>query len=324
MIAEIASHLPTGRLSNDDLVALYPEWTAEKILEKTGIRSRAIAAAEECASDLAFHAATRLPLARDQVDWLLFCTQTPDYILPTTACVLQHRLGLRPACAALDYNLGCSGYIYGLCLADSLLRAGQAAQVLLLTGDTYTRYIDPNDRSTRAIFGDAGTATLLTKDSPARLRAFVLGTDGSGASQLIIPAGGARQPVPKTTAEPGDDPRRPECLYMNGPEIFNFTLKSVPALVEAVLAKGGVSLGEIDLFVFHQANAFMLEHLRRKIGIPRERFLVCLEDCGNTVSSTIPLALEHTLRTGRLQRGMRVLLVGFGVGYSWGGAILEW
>jgi len=325
---KIVGHLPLNILGNDELARLYPDWTAEKIFEKTGIRERHVVLEGECASDLAFAAAERLFVGRArEADYLLFCTQTPDYLLPTTACVLQHRLGLPTTCAALDFNLGCSGYIYGLSLANSLLQSGAAQRVLLLTADTYSRLIHPQDKSTRTIFGDAGTATLLSKESGARLHSFVLGSDGSGADQLMVKAGGARFPQPNdlpTTTDDSGNVHAPGCLYMNGPEIFNFTLKAVPKLVREVLEKAKLSLDEVDLVVFHQANAFMLEHLRRKLGIAPEKFVLHLELCGNTVSSTIPLALENAITTGRLKPGMKVLLAGFGVGYSWGGCILEW
>ncbi len=329
MITNIAVHLPPEVLSNEQLAKLYPDWTAEKIYEKTGIRERRVVAEGECASDLAYAAGGRL-LAQEgakSADFLLFCTQTPDYVLPTTACVLQHRLGLPTSCAALDFNLGCSGYIYGLSLANSLLQSGAANKILLLTADTYSRLIHPLDKSTRTIFGDAGTATLLSKNSNARLHSFVLGSDGSGAEQLMVKTGGARHARADQPAASIDDSGNvldPSCLYMNGPEIFNFTIKAVPKLVQGVLEKAGLTLDQVDLVVFHQANAFMLEHLRRKLGIPPEKFMVHLEYCGNTVSSTIPLALDAALQTGRLRPGMKVLLAGFGVGYSWGGCILEW
>jgi 3-oxoacyl-[acyl-carrier-protein] synthase-3 len=328
MITHIAGYLPPSVLSNDDLAKSYPDWPAEKIYEKTGIRERRVVQTGECASDLALAAAEKLlPLGARGADHLLFCTQTPDYLLPTTACVLQHKLGLPTTCAALDFNLGCSGYVYGLALANSLLQSGAAHRVLLLTADTYTRLIHPQDKSTRTIFGDAGTATLLGRESEARLHSFVLGSDGSGAEQLMVKAGGARFPRPDdwpVTIDDSGNVHAPGCLYMNGPEIFNFTLKAVPRLVREVLDRAKLSLAEVDLVVFHQANAFMLEHLRRKLGIAPEKFVLHLEYCGNTVSSTIPLALEQAIVSGRLRRGMKVLLAGFGVGYSWGGCILEW
>ncbi|MBI5425340.1 MAG: ketoacyl-ACP synthase III [Opitutae bacterium] len=328
MIEKIACHLPKTVLSNTDLALLYPDWTAEKIFEKTGIRERRVVSEGECASDLAHAAAVQLlSEGADQADCLLFCTQTPDYLLPTTACVLQYRLGLPTSCAALDFNLGCSGYVYGLSLANALLASGAAEKVLFLTADTYSRLVHPLDKSTRTIFGDAGTATLLTRDSKTRLHSFVLGSDGRGAEQLIVRTGGARHAraaQPTTSVDDSGNVRDPSCLFMDGPEIFNFTIKAVPKLVQSVLAKAKLTLGEIDLVVFHQANAFMLEHLRRKLGIPSEKFVINLEYCGNTVSSTIPLALAEALQAGRLRPGMKVLLAGFGVGYSWGGCILEW
>ena len=328
MIRNIASHLPATVLSNDELARIYPGWSAERIWEKTGIRERRIVKEGECASDLAFGAAERLMASgtRD-IDYLLFCTQSPDYLLPTTACLLQHRLGLPTTCAALDFNLGCSGYIYGLSLANSLLQSGAATKVLLLTADTYSRLIHPLDKSTRTIFGDAGTATLLVKESKARLHSFLLGSDGSGGEQLMVKTRGARFPSQEGQSPTVDDSGNvhdPGCLYMNGPEIFNFTLKAVPKLVQGVLDRAKLNLEDIDLIIFHQANAYMLEHLRRKLGIPSDRFVIHLELSGNTVSSTIPLALEQVLKSGRLQPGMKVLLAGFGVGYSWGGCILEW
>ncbi len=328
MITRIACYLPETVLTNEELAALYPGWTAEKILEKTGIHERHVADPGECASDLAFKAAERLFENEERsADFLLFCTQSPDYLLPTTACLLQHRLRLPVTCAALDFNLGCSGYIYGLALADSVLRAGLSKRVVLLTGDTYSQLIHPLDKSTRTIFGDAGTATLLTTGAPARLHSFVLGSDGSGGPQLIVQTRGARQPAPTSGEIVMDDSGNvldPNFLYMNGPEIFNFTLRMVPKLVSSILERARLTLTEIDLVVFHQANAFMLEHLRRKLSIPPDKFVVDLAPHGNTVSSTIPLALDGLMRDTRLRPGMKVLLVGFGVGYSWGGCILEW
>lgn len=328
MITNITSYLPEKVLSNDDLAGLYPGWSADKIYEKTGIRERRVVRDSECASDLALAAAMRMESHEiEKSDYLLFCTQTPDHLLPTTACLLQKRLGLPTSCAAIDFNLGCSGYIYGLSIANALLQSGAAKRVLFLTAETYSRLIHPQDKSTRTIFGDAGTATLLCNESKARLHSFVLGSDGGGAGQLMVKTGGARFPVSETDSTHIDDSGNvhdPRCLYMNGPEIFNFTLKAVPKLVSGVLDRARLEISDIDLFVFHQANAYMLEYLRRKLGIPSEKYVIHLEYCGNTVSSTIPLALEHSLACGRLKPGMKVLLAGFGVGYSWGGCILEW
>ena len=330
MIAQIATYLPEAVVTNEALSAIFTEWTPEAIYQKTGIRQRHVAALDECASDLAVKAAERLLADKDRtaIDFLLFCTQTPDFLLPTTACLLQQRLGLPHRCGAFDFNLGCSGYIYGLALGKSLIESGLAQNILLLNADTYTRVLHPDDRSTRPIFGDAGAATLLSRASKHRLHSFVFGTDGSGAEQLIIRAGGLRNRNAEAAASgqaSGDAAAaRANCLFMNGPEIFNFTLRAVPKLIEDILASASLKEEEIDLFVFHQANAYMLEHLRRKLKIPKERFELCLEDCGNTVSVTIPLALERAIGAGRIKGGMKILLAGFGVGLSWAGCILEW
>lgn len=330
MIARIATHFPAQVLDNDALARLYPEWPADKIFEKTGIRARHVVGPEETASDLAYHAAEKLLAGEDRasVGFLLLCTQTPDYLLPTSACLLQDRLKLSTRTGALDFNLGCSGFIYGLALGQSLIQSGLSDNLLLLTADSYTKFIHPMDKSARTIFGDAGAATLLKASSKNRLHSFVLGTDGSGYDRIMIKVGGARfrpgsEPETETTDASGNV-RSPSCLAMDGPEVFNFTLQCVPALVADVLAKASLTLDQIDLVVFHQANAFMLEHLRRKLRIPKEKFVLCLENCGNTVSVTIPIALESALRLGQLKAPAKVLLAGFGVGLSWGGCILEW
>ncbi len=332
-IAAIAAHLPADELTNEDLAGELGDWSAEKIFEKTGIRSRRISAEEECASDLGVAAAQRLfesgVCAPSAVDFLIFCTQTPDYFLPATACTMQTRLGLRTSCGAVDINQGCSGFVYGLALAKSLVEAGTASCVLLVTADTYTKFLHPRDRTVRTLFGDGAAATLIVRrdTSEELIGPFVLGTDGRGACQLIVPAGGLRRrPGPDTAVAreaEGGNWRSEQNLFMNGPEVFNFTLTTVPLAVEQLLAKANGAPREVDYFVFHQANRFMLERLRNKLKIAPDKFCIDLEDCGNTVSSTIPLALERARRGGRITSGQRVMLVGFGVGYSWAAGMIR-
>jgi 3-oxoacyl-[acyl-carrier-protein] synthase-3 len=243
---------------------------------------------------------------------------------------VQERLGIPTASGALDFNLGCSGFIYGLGLAEGLITTGQALKVLLLTAETYSKYIHPRDRSVRTIFGDAAAATLLRAVDSAQppLGPFVYGTDGKGASNLIVPSGGMRRPRTSETALAVEDEsgnvRSADNLFMDGAEVFNFTLNAVPKSVNTLLDKAKLSLDAIDLFVFHQANRYMLEHLRKRIKIPAEKFQVSMAHCGNTVSSTIPIALKDALAEGRLTEGSVVMLVGFGVGYSWGATLLRW
>jgi 3-oxoacyl-[acyl-carrier-protein] synthase-3 len=331
-VAAIGLALPESVLDNEQLASEYAGWSADKIYAKTGIRTRRIAAPGECASDLALRAAQDL-FAREQidvstVDYLLYCTQTPDYILPTTACVLQHRLGVPTSCGALDFNLGCSGYIYGLGMAKALIESRQARVVLLLTADTYSRLINPADKSVRTLFGDGATATLvLAAEHETLIGPFIYGTDGAGAQNLMVPTGGMRRAVlagAELVPDDSGNARTVNDLYMNGAEIFNFTLRVVPEAVEQLLTRAGVSQDGVDLFVFHQANRFMLDHLRRKLQIPVEKFVVAMEQVGNTVSSSIPIALRHAQEQGQLTPGALVMLVGFGVGYSWGATLIRW
>lgn len=323
MISHLASYLPAELLDNHALALAFPEWTAEQIVKKTGIAIRHIAERDECASDLAFQAAKTLlsSTGSTDVDFLLFCTQSPDYLLPTSACLLQSRLGLATNCGALDFNLGCSGFIYGLSLAHGLLGTGQANKVLLLTADTYSKMLAKSDKSTRALFGDAGVATMVSRSSANRLSNFVFGTDGSGG-KLLINEGSAFRGAAAQGNESKPETAAPY-LRMDGPEIYNFTLRSVPVLIAQVCESAGIQQREIDYFIFHQANAFMLEALRSKLGIAPEKFELSIANYGNTVSSTIPLALAEAQVHGRLRPGMKVLLAGFGVGLSWAGCIFS-
>ena len=325
--------LPSGVLDNDQLAKEFSDWTAEKILGKTGIRQRHIAGTDEFASDIAVVAANRLLdsgiCSRSEIDYILYCTQSPDYYLPTTACLLQSRLGLPPTCGALDFNLGCSGYVYGLGLAKGLIESGQATRLLLITADTYSKFIHPLDKSVRTLFGDGATATLISaaESEYPLIGPFVFGTDGTGAENLIVPTGGLRRPtVAGAAASPDQNGsiRTVNNLYMNGTEIFNFTLRIIPETIGKLLARAGLAMDDIDLFIFHQANKFMLDHLQRKLKIPSERFWVSMDNTGNTVSSTIPIALKSALEAGKVHPGQRLMLVGFGVGYSWGATLVRW
>ncbi|HJQ68487.1 MAG TPA: ketoacyl-ACP synthase III [Blastocatellia bacterium] len=328
VIKAIEYHLPERSLTNSQLISEFPEWTTEKIEQKTGIAERRIAAVDECSSDLGVAAAQKLfssgACQPGEIDYILLCTQTPDYFLPTTACVMQERLDIPTTAGALDFNLGCSGYVYGLGLAKGLIETGQARNVLLITAETYSKLLSPDDKSVRAIFGDAAAATLITgseRDDSQQgesIGPFVFGTDGGGAQNLIVPAGGMRKRFAS------DDQANDEFLYMNGPEIFTFTLRVVPKTVEKLLSQARKRLEDIDLFVFHQANKYMLDYLQKKMKIPEEKFYVAMRHCGNTVCSTIPIALKHALEEERLRPGHHAMLVGFGVGYSWGGTLIRW
>ena len=322
LLTAIEYHLGERLETNADLAAEHPEWDMPRLVAKLGVRQRCLARPGETASDLAVRAAEKLfasgACTPDEIDFLLFCTQTPDHLLPTTACSLQTRLGIPTRAGALDFNLGCSGYIYGLSLAKGLIESGQARTVLLLTGDTYSRLIHPDDRNVRTVFGDAAAATLIRAEAPGvtgvKMSAFTFGTDGTGAENLIVRNGGLRT---RGHPAPGGD-----FLEMNGGEIFNFTLRVVAPLVAEVLHRASTTLAEIDTVVPHQANAYMLTHLREKLGVPEEKFAITLADTGNTVSASIPIALRQWRAKPQWFVGKRTLLLGFGVGYSWGGCVL--
>ena len=332
-LSAIEYALPAKVLGNEQLAEEFCDWTADKIFAKTGIRERHIAADNECASDLAVQAASQLfdsgVCRREEIDYLLYCTQSPDYFLPATACVLQHRLGLKAGCGAMDFNLGCSGFVYGLGLAKGLVESGQANRLLLITADTYSKFIHPMDKSVRTLFGDAAAAILISacESDLSLMGPFVYGTDGSGANNLIVPTGGLRKPRVLDAALVKDESgnaRTVNDLFMNGAEIFNFTLRVVPDTISRLLALAKLRMEDIDLFIFHQANKFMLEHLRKKLRLPSEKFWVAMDDVGNTVSCTIPIALKRALKAGKVRPGHRLMLVGFGVGFSWGGTLVQW
>jgi len=329
-INAISYYLPQGVLTNEMLNEQFPEWSVDKISGKTGIFQRHIAAEDEFSSDLAFEAATKLfrehHIDKEEIDFIILCTQSPDYFLPTTACILQDRLGLSKNCGAFDFNLGCSGYVYGLGIAKGLVETGQASKVLLITAETYSKFVGNKDKSNKTIFGDAAAASIISKEEKGfKICDFVYGTDGSGAGNLMVKEGGIRhreRNLTTTTDDYGNE-RSEADLYMDGSAIFVFTLSNVPKLIRTVLKKHDLVLDDIDLFVFHQANKFMLEHLRKKIKIDKDRFYLYLENCGNTVSSTIPIALNEALREGKILSNQKIMLTGFGVGLSWAGTVLE-
>lgn len=326
-IKDIAYYLPSRVVTNDELVKEFPEWSVDKIAEKVGVSERRVSSSDETASDLATLATEALfdkgVANRDEIDFLLFCTQSPDYKLPSSACIIQNKLGLRTSCGAFDFNLGCSGYEYGLAMSKGLIAGGIAKNVLLLTGETYNKYLHPRDKGNRTIFGDGASATLVSTDGFAEIGEFVLGTDGSGAKDLILKTGGARIPeqAGDMTFDEGGNPISPDYLYMDGQDIFVFTLTKVPMMTKEVLEKNNLQKDDIDLFVFHQANKYMLEHLRKKLKIDGDRFFVNLCKIGNTVSSTIPIALCDAREQGKLKGN--VMLAGFGVGLSWGGVVMR-
>ncbi len=328
-ISAISYFLPEKVVTTEQLVKEFPEWTVEKVASKIGINQRHVAGENETAADMAIKAAEALfeeyAIDRKTIDFVLFCTQSPDYFLPTSACLIQNKLHLRTSCGALDFNLGCSGYVYGLSLAKGLVVSGIASNVLLLTGETYTKHLHPKDKGNRTVFGDGASASLISTTGFAKIGNFSLGTDGSGAENLIIKSGALRQSQRCGTVsfDESMNPVSDDYLYMNGSEILSFTLESVPELLKDTLVKNNLEQTDVDLFVFHQANKYMMDFLRKKTKIEKEKFYYCVENYGNTVSSTIPIALKEAMKDGSIKRNHRILICGFGVGYSWAGSVLD-
>ena len=321
--------LPENILTNDELAKLYANWSAEKIYKKTGIQSRHVTSNNETAADLGVVAAQKLIakkiVPKDDIDFILCVTQSPDYKLPTTACTIQDRLGLQKKCGAFDINLGCSGYIYGLAVAKSLVETGIADNVLLITAETYSKHINPLDKSTRTIFGDGAAATLIGHDG-MEIGSFDLGTDGSGKDFLIIPTGGARKACTPETAvekETEGNVRSEDNLFMSGADIFEFTIREVPASVKRILKKENLKKDSVDLFVFHQANQFMLDFLVKLMKLDKQKFYMNFADIGNTVSASIPIAFKRAMDEGVIKPNQTIVLCGFGVGLSWGSTVIR-
>jgi len=331
-ISNISVYLPEHKLTNAMLQEEFPDLKIKELTRLTGVFSRAIAGKKETSVDMAVQAAETLfaksEINKTFIDFIIFCSAGGDYITPASACIIQDKLGLPQKCGAFDFNQGCTGYIYGLSLADSLIKAGNATNVLLLTSETITKTIHPKDRANRAIFGDAATASLIqVSTGESKMGKFVFGTDGSRYDQIIIKHGRERFPLPQFAEDDYLDDfgniRNPANFYMNGSEVFNFSVEKAPELVNTLLEQLSLTLDNIDLFIFHQANQIILETIGRKLKIPQEKIVIELENTGNTVSSTIPIALQKAIESGQCKRGDKILIAGFGVGFSWGGTIIN-
>jgi 3-oxoacyl-[acyl-carrier-protein] synthase-3 len=330
-IAGVDYALPARRVTNAELTELHPEWQMSQVLHQTGVEYRYWCDAGETALDLAELACRRL-LARLDIDpvhlaAVLFCTQSPDHIMPPNACLLQHRLRLPTSVAALDFSLACSGFVYGLYLARSLVQSGSARHVLLVTADTYSKWMHRDDRGPVTLFGDGAAATLISAGKEA-IGECILGSDGGRGSCLMVPAGGARLPRSAETArlieQEHGNVRSAEHFFMNGAAVLDFVKKEIPALVGTILERRALTLGDIDLVLFHQASKVTLDHLHNALHVPRSKQFCNLDRVGNLVSASIPVALRDAEVKGVLKPGMRILLVGFGVGLSWGGCVVEW
>ena len=286
--------------------------------KKIGIESRNICDVDETGLDLAVEACSNVlkGVNKDGIDFIVYCTQTPDYLLPTTACVLQERLGLSDNCGAFDYNLGCSGYVYGLMMCKGLIESGIAKKVLLVTAETYSKLLKKEDVFNRCIFGDAATATVFDAELASRIGEFDFGTDGSGADKLIVSAGASKTNFNKVLTDK-------DYFYMDGPKVYKFSIEKIPNSIFQCLDKNNLDIDEIDYFVFHQANELMLSKLQARLNIPHDKFHMNVRFKGNTVSNTIPIALNESFDAFKIKKGSKVLVCGFGVGFSWATTVLN-
>ena len=322
-IGPIAVHFPAKIETADVWQAEHPEWHVPELMEKTGIQRRYIAAPDETACDLAYKACQKLFSEHNidpaSIDYLMLCTQSPDYPLPTTACLLQDRIGMRTSSGALDFNLGCSGFVYGLGLAEGLIASGQCKRILLVTAETYTKYVDQDDRALRPIFSDAAAATLIESSPTPCLIGFEFGTDGKGADTLIVSDGGAR--MAQHAIQPKRRKRWNSRLYMDGQSLMDFTVVAIPELIRNILSKSQLSLQDIHQLLMHQATRKMLEMLQQALQVDGNRLPIRLADRGNTVSSTLPILIEDLRSESVIRAGQNHMLIGFGVGWSWAGCV---
>lgn len=334
-IRAIEGALASGEEANAELARAHPDWEMELVAEVSGIESRRVSAPGETAFDLSTRACEAL-LARPEVelgdvDAVLYCTQTPDHPSPGNAHLLHRQLGLRDEAFAFDFNLGCSGFVYGLGLADALIRAGTVSGVLLVTAETPSKWINPGDRAMRVLFGDGAAVAYLSAgdegEGRGRLTACELRSHGEGFEHSYVPAGGARLPAGETTKEERVDAsgnvRSAEDSHMDGTALWGFVSSAIPSHVEEFLARQRLSIDDIDLFIFHQGSRLILDSLRKALGVPPERMYRHMREIGNLSSSSIPLALNAALADGSIAPGSRVLLCGYGAGISYGSAVVE-
>lgn len=320
-IRGIVSSVPPRRFDNLTEKTAFDAQEVQKVVRLAGVKTRHVADESICSTDLCIAASRRLMSSigwtPDSVDALIFVTQTPDYFLPSSCCIAHRALDLRDSCAAFDVGLGCSGYPYGLWLAASILQNPGIRRVLLLHGETPTRFADPSDRTVALLFGDAGSATAIESVEVPHNRewTFCMQTDGTGFRDLIIEGGGFRERVPKD--------QRKHFVSMNGPNIFNFTLKRVPTLIEDAMSGSGLSKEQIDYFIFHQSNQFIMRHLAKKTGLPEEKIPLVISEFGSAGGPSVPLTITQGGLSRPKDRPLQLLLLGYGVGLSWGSALVH-
>lgn len=330
-ISHIEYHLPDYILTNQEIGELHPNWDMNKTSDKTGVFSRHIAKTDETAFDLATFAVRKLfnnsPINIEEIGGIIFCTQSPDYIMPSNAFLLHKEFNFKSHVWCFDYNLACSGFIYGLAIARGMISTGLAKHILLINADTYSKYINKNDRSTSLLFGDGAAASLISHSNTDSIIDIALASDGDSYKSFYIPAGGSRLPINDTTNIEKIDIvgniRSKENIHMDGHAVWSFISKTVPSQINSLLSRNKLSFNEIDQVIFHQASKFTLDALIKSINVDPSKCFINLNTVGNTVSASIPIALKNSIDKGKVKDGDLLLLSGFGVGLSWGSLLLK-
>tara|TARA_B100001093_G_scaffold489309_1_gene527356 strand:+ start:239 stop:1192 length:954 start_codon:yes stop_codon:yes gene_type:complete len=310
-IKDISFQLGSKKQSFKDYKFENPDWNEEKIKQKTGIENQFILSEKETPLSLAEKACHKLSYNYKDIDLLIYITQAPDYFLPSGSCILQDKLKLKKSVLAFDINLGCSGFIYGLSIAGSMINSKLATKALIICSDGYSKYISKSNRTCRPIFSDAGSATIVEKNNNSKIGPFVFGTDGVGSKDLIVEGGAIRKPNEESE------------LLMNGSQVFLFTLDTIPNELNKLLMISDLKLNEVSWFVFHQASKFVIDNLIKKMDLPKEKVITNYAKFGNTVSSSIPICLSESFKDKQFNKGDKIILAGFGVGLSWGLCVVE-
>jgi len=331
IIKSIEYYLPETIVTNEDLQKENPDWNLEKITEKSGVYQRHIAGKNETAYDLSIKACDILFQAYDKnnIDGIIYCTQSPDYIMPSNSFLMHKHFGLKDEIFAYDFNHACTGYIYCLAMANAFVKAGMAREILLVNADTYSKYINPKDRSTRVLFGDGAAATIVKKSG--RKRGIIdidLCSSGSGYNKFWIPAGGLRSPKSSSTSIEIEDDwgniRTKNDIEMDGFGVWSFINSVAPRQVDRLLKRNNVEKIDIDQFVFHQASKMTLESIMRLMKLNEEQVFINIQNIGNTVSASIPIALRDAIDQDKIDNGSTLILSGFGVGLSYGAILMEY
>lgn len=331
-IKQIEYYLPQNVVTNQDIQISHPNWDISKVSEKSGVFSRHIAAKDETAYDLASKAVAKLfemkSIEKCEIDGIIFCTQSPDYIMPSNAFLIHKQFNFESKVWAFDYNLACSGYVFGLTIARGMIETGMGENILLINSDTYSKYINKDDRSTSVLFGDGAAVSIISRTNNLGIIDIALSSSGKDFDSFYIPSGGCRLPKSDFTSinveEQGMNIKTLENIHMNGFAVWKFISTTVPMQINTLLTRNKLKISDIDFFGFHQASKLTLDSLMKSLKIDSDKVFLNLDKIGNTVSASIPIVLKEAEQIGKLKRGDLVLISGFGVGLSWGSLLMKY